>query len=51
MKRFTTILVALAVAGMLVPQALAKDMGSRDILRLSNAVLEDGEWKVAVPHQ
>jgi hypothetical protein len=48
MKRFTTILVALAVAGMLVPQALAKDTGSRDILRLSNAVLEDGEWKVAV---
>lgn len=48
MKRFTTILVALAVAGMLVPQALAKDTGSRDILRLSNAVLEEGEWKVAV---
>jgi hypothetical protein len=48
MKRFTTILVALAVAGMLVPQALAKDTGSRDILRLSNAVLEGDEWKVAV---
>jgi hypothetical protein len=48
MKRFTTILVALAVAVMLVPQALAKDTGSRDILRLSDAVLESGEWKVAV---
>jgi hypothetical protein len=48
MKRFTTILVALAVACVLVPQALAKDTGSRDILRLSNAVLEDGAWKVAV---
>jgi hypothetical protein len=48
MKRFTTILVALAVAGMLVPQALARDTGSRDILRLSDAVLEGDEWKVAV---
>jgi hypothetical protein len=48
MKRFTLILVTLAVAGMLVPQALAKDTGSRDILRLSDARMDNDEWKVAV---
>jgi hypothetical protein len=48
MKRFTTILLAIAVGAMLVSVAAAKDIGNRDILRLSDAVLEDGEWKVAV---
>jgi len=48
MKRFTTILLALTVGAMLVSVAQAKDIGSRDVLRLSDAVLENGEWKVAV---
>jgi len=48
MKRFTTILLAIAVGGMLVSLAIAKDTGSRDALRLSDARLEEGEWKVAV---
>jgi hypothetical protein len=48
MKRFTTILLAIAVGAMLVSVATAKDTGNRDVLRLSDAVLEDGEWKVAV---
>ena len=45
MKRFTTILLAIAVGGMLVSLAVAKDTGSRDALRLSDARLEEGEWK------
>lgn len=48
MKRLTTILLALAVGALLVSAASAKDVGNRDVLRLSDAVLEDGEWKVAV---
>jgi hypothetical protein len=48
MKRFTTILLALAVGVMLTSLASAKDVGKRDVLRLSEAVLEDGEHKVAV---
>ena len=32
----------------MVSLAVAKDTGSRDALRLSDARLEDGEWKVAV---
>jgi hypothetical protein len=48
MKRFTTILLALAVGVSLMSLAYAKDVGKRDVLRLSDAVLEDGEYKVAV---
>jgi len=48
MKRFTTILLALAVGTLLVSGALAKDTGNRDVLRLSDAVYSNGEWKVAV---
>lgn len=48
MKRFTTILLALTVGAMLVSVAQAKDIGSRDVLRLSDAKLENGEWLVAV---
>jgi len=48
MKRFTTILLAIAVGAMLVSVASAKDTGNRDVLRLSEAVLEDGEWLVGV---
>jgi hypothetical protein len=48
MKRITTILLAIAVGTALVSVAVAKDTGSRDILRLSNAELVNGEWQVAV---
>lgn len=48
MKRFTTILLAVALGAFLVSVAVAKDTGNRDILRLSDAVKENGEWKVAV---
>jgi len=48
MKRFTTILLALAVCVSLMSLAYAKDVGKRDVLRLSAAVLENGEYKVAV---
>jgi hypothetical protein len=48
MKRFTTILLALAVGVSLMSLAYAKDVGKRDVLRLSDVVLEDGEYKVAV---
>jgi hypothetical protein len=48
MKRLTTILLALAVGVLFVSQAVAKDIGKQDILRLSDAVTENGEIKVAV---
>ena len=48
MKRFTTILLALAVGVSLISLASASDVGKRDVLRLSDVVLEDGEYKVAV---
>lgn len=48
MKRFTTILLALAVGVSLMSLAYASDVGKRDVLRLSDVVLEDGEYKVAV---
>lgn len=48
MKRFTTILLALAVGVSLISLAHASDVGKRDVLRLSDVVLEDGEYKVAV---
>jgi hypothetical protein len=48
MKRFTTILLALAVGVSLMSMAYAKDIGKRDVLRLSDAVPEGGEYKVAV---
>jgi hypothetical protein len=48
MKRFTTILLALAVGVSLISLAYASDVGKRDVLRLSDVVQEDGEYKVAV---
>lgn len=50
MKRLTTILLALAVGVMFVTQAVAKDTGKQDILRLSHSdvVSENGEIRVAV---
>jgi hypothetical protein len=48
MKRFTTILLAVAVGTMLLSTAVAKDTGNRDILRLADARTDDGEFKVAV---
>lgn len=48
MGRPGTILMALAAGILLVAAASAEDVGNRDVLRLSDAVLEDGEWKVAV---
>lgn len=48
MKRLTTILLAVVLGTMLVSFAQAKDTGNRDVLRLSDAVYSNGEWKVAV---
>jgi hypothetical protein len=48
MKRFTTILLAVALGAFMVSLAVAKDTGNRDVLRLSDAVYDNGEWKVAV---
>lgn len=48
MKRLTTILLVLALGAMFASMAQAKDTGNKDVLRLSDAVLENGEWKVAV---
>jgi hypothetical protein len=48
MKRFTTILLVVAWGACMVSLAVAKDTGNRDILRLSDAIHENGEWKVAV---
>jgi hypothetical protein len=48
MKRLTTIILAVVLGTMFVSMAVAKDTGNKDVLRLSNAVLENGEWKVAV---
>lgn len=48
MKRLTTIILAVALGAMFVSMVQAKDTGNKDVLRLSDAVLENGEWKVAV---
>jgi hypothetical protein len=48
MKRFTTILLAVALGAFMVSVAVAKDTGNKDVLRLSDAVYDNGEWKVAV---
>jgi len=48
MKRFTTILMAVVVGAFMVSVAVAKDTGNKDVLRLSEAVQDNGEWKVAV---
>jgi len=48
MKRLTTILLAVVLGTMMVSFAQAKDTGNRDVLRLSDAVYANGEWKVAV---
>jgi hypothetical protein len=48
MKRLTTIILAVVLGTMFVSMAVAKDTGNKDVLRLSKAVLENGEWKVAV---
>jgi hypothetical protein len=48
MKRLTTILLVLALGAMFVSMAQAKDTGNKDVLRLSDAVFENGELKVAV---
>jgi len=48
MKRLTTILLVLALGAMFASVAQAKDTGNKDVLRLSDAVLDNGEWKVAV---
>jgi hypothetical protein len=48
MKRFTTILMVLALGTFVVSAAVAKDTGNKDVLRLSDAVFDNGEWKVAV---
>jgi hypothetical protein len=40
--------MVLALGTFLVSAAVAKDTGNRDVLRLSNAVYDNGEWKVAV---
>lgn len=48
MKRLTTILMALAVGVLFVSQAVAKDTGKQDILRLSGGITENGETKVSV---
>jgi len=48
MKRTTTVLLTLALAVSLCSVASAKDVGNKDVLRLSDAVVEGGEYKVAV---
>lgn len=48
MKRLTTILLAVVLGTMMVSFAQAKDTGNKDVLRLSDAVYANGEWKVAV---
>jgi hypothetical protein len=48
MKRFTTILLALAVGALFVSAAVAKDIGNRDVLRLTDVRGDNGEFKVAV---
>jgi hypothetical protein len=40
--------LAVVLGTMMVSFAQAKDSGSRDVLRLSDAVFSNGEWKVAV---
>jgi hypothetical protein len=37
-----------AASLLLASAAIASDLGKRDVLRLSDAVLDNGEWKVAV---
>ena len=48
MRKVSLICVTLAAGILLATGAVAKGTGSQDVLRLSDAVLEDGEWKVAV---
>jgi hypothetical protein len=48
MKKLTTILLALAVGVSCVSAAVAKDVGNRDILRLTDVRQENGTFKVAV---
>lgn len=48
MKRLTTIFLAVVLGAMFVSLGQAKDTGNKDVLRLSDAVLANGEWKVAV---
>jgi len=48
MKQITTILLALAVGVLCVSAAVAKDVGNRDILRLTDVRSENGTFKVAV---
>ena len=48
MKRTMTVLLTLALAVSLLSAASAKDVGRQDLLRLSDAVVEGGEYKVAV---
>jgi hypothetical protein len=48
MKRLTTILLALAVGLMFVSQAVAKDTGKQDVLRLLDGVSKAGEFTVEV---
>jgi len=48
MKRLTTIILAVVLGTMFVSMAQAKDTGNKDVLRLSDEVYENGEWKVAV---
>jgi hypothetical protein len=48
MGRISTVLLTLALAVSLLSVASAKDVGSKDVLRLSDAVVEGGEYKVAV---
>jgi hypothetical protein len=47
-NRFMTVLLTLALAVSLFSVASAKDVGKQDVLRLSDAVVEGGEYKVAV---
>jgi len=48
MKQLTTILLAVAVVMVGLSAAVAKDTGSRDLLRLANARMDNGEYFVEV---
>lgn len=48
MKQLTTILLAVAVVLVGLSAAVAKDMGSKDVLRLANARIDNGEFYVEV---
>lgn len=48
MKQITTIMLAVVVAALGFQSAVASDLGNRDMLRLTDTRLENGEYRVAV---